>query len=287
MTTPEPRPKIKAKELLADIRSGMDDSALRQKYRLSAEGLQSVYNKLLQAGLITKDELDSVNQPFSNKTPCPACKTALPSDSKVCPHCGIVIAKYRAWQERVRLDGTASTEKQPSEVSHRAGANKGFVDARRDSARKERWYHRMAETVLPSEPPTKANRNPHRIPERIGLAVAVLLVVLVFISFLVPSGQHSGRTRTERDSSHSSDGMSHIKASCLATRNEKEWTMVMEMVRRGEREDVERMANLGLVAALRAGSEGEMIEYSFSRHVCKIRIPGYLGYWYVPSEFVD
>lgn len=43
---------IDAREVLQDIRSGIDDSALMKKYRLSAKGLQSLFDKLSNAGLI-------------------------------------------------------------------------------------------------------------------------------------------------------------------------------------------------------------------------------------------
>jgi len=44
--------RIKAKEALADIRAGMDDVALMKKYKLSAEGLQSLFTQLGEAGII-------------------------------------------------------------------------------------------------------------------------------------------------------------------------------------------------------------------------------------------
>jgi hypothetical protein len=44
--------RIDAREALRDIQSGMDDSALMQKYHLSTRGVQSLYAKLVEAGLI-------------------------------------------------------------------------------------------------------------------------------------------------------------------------------------------------------------------------------------------
>ncbi len=44
-----PKPKISAKELIADIQAGLDDQALMKKYGLSAQGLQSVFKKLVEA----------------------------------------------------------------------------------------------------------------------------------------------------------------------------------------------------------------------------------------------
>jgi hypothetical protein len=45
-------PRVKAKEALEDIRAGMDDISLMKKYKLSARGLQSLFKKLDQAGII-------------------------------------------------------------------------------------------------------------------------------------------------------------------------------------------------------------------------------------------
>jgi hypothetical protein len=48
---------IKAKEAVADIRSGMDDASLMEKYHLSAEGLQSLFDKLVTGGFIDLSEI--------------------------------------------------------------------------------------------------------------------------------------------------------------------------------------------------------------------------------------
>ena len=40
------RRKISARAAVADIRSGMDDIALMKKYGLSANGVQSLFDKL-------------------------------------------------------------------------------------------------------------------------------------------------------------------------------------------------------------------------------------------------
>jgi len=51
-----------AKEILTDIKTGMDDSALMEKYGLSEKGLQSLCKKFTDAGVL--------KQRLSN--PCPA-----------------------------------------------------------------------------------------------------------------------------------------------------------------------------------------------------------------------
>jgi Mor family transcriptional regulator len=55
MTDPVKR-KLSAKEILADIRSGMDASELKRKYGLSDKSLEYVCNKLAAAGALTDKE---------------------------------------------------------------------------------------------------------------------------------------------------------------------------------------------------------------------------------------
>jgi hypothetical protein len=53
------KPEIYAKEILNDIRSGMDDVNLMHKYKVTVKGLESVFRKLFAAGLISRQELDA------------------------------------------------------------------------------------------------------------------------------------------------------------------------------------------------------------------------------------
>ena len=50
--TAMPKPKIDAKSVLDDMRAGLGDAALMQKYNLSAKGLQSLFGKLVKSGLL-------------------------------------------------------------------------------------------------------------------------------------------------------------------------------------------------------------------------------------------
>jgi hypothetical protein len=87
--------KITAREILKDIRGGMDDALLMRKYQLSAQGLQSVFNKMVQAGVVTEEELDG-RVPLSARTVdiglfiCPACGNIQGSEFIECPRCGYV-----------------------------------------------------------------------------------------------------------------------------------------------------------------------------------------------------
>lgn len=49
--------KIKARDILADIRSRVSDEELMDKFQISKQGLHNAFEQLLRAGLITKEEL--------------------------------------------------------------------------------------------------------------------------------------------------------------------------------------------------------------------------------------
>ncbi len=53
---------IKAKEVIADIRGGMNDLELTEKYKLTPHGLESVLGHLVDSGLIGERELEDREQ---------------------------------------------------------------------------------------------------------------------------------------------------------------------------------------------------------------------------------
>ena len=53
-----PKLKISAETAAEDLRSGMSDSDMMQKYRLSPKGLVSLFKKLLEAGIVDQGEID-------------------------------------------------------------------------------------------------------------------------------------------------------------------------------------------------------------------------------------
>jgi len=63
-----PKPRIKARDAVRDIRSGMTDSGLMEKYGLSAKGLQSLFLKLLEAKALTQAELNQRRAIYHDKT---------------------------------------------------------------------------------------------------------------------------------------------------------------------------------------------------------------------------
>jgi uncharacterized OB-fold protein len=69
------------------------------KYRLSGTGLQSLFSKLTEAGLIERADLDE-RMPSFEKTveltmvKCPSCGMLQFSVFDECPQCGIIVKKY-------------------------------------------------------------------------------------------------------------------------------------------------------------------------------------------------
>jgi hypothetical protein len=51
--------RVSAKQILSDLRSGVDDEGLMVKYEFTPRQLQSVYRQLINAGLVTPMELAS------------------------------------------------------------------------------------------------------------------------------------------------------------------------------------------------------------------------------------
>ncbi len=51
------KPIINAKDIIDDIRSGLDDAELMRKYKLTSKGLQSAFTKLINNRLMTVDEI--------------------------------------------------------------------------------------------------------------------------------------------------------------------------------------------------------------------------------------
>jgi hypothetical protein len=100
--------KISAKELLADIRRGMDDDALMGKYGLTQQRLQIALKKMVDAGLLRQTAIDArTTRPVRERTDawnCPACGKPQPRkwEYDECPECGVIVAKFLKQQELKR-----------------------------------------------------------------------------------------------------------------------------------------------------------------------------------------
>jgi uncharacterized protein (DUF433 family) len=60
--------RIKARDAVRNIRSGMTDSELMEKYGLSAKGLQSLFVKLLESKAITRGEMNQRREIYHDTT---------------------------------------------------------------------------------------------------------------------------------------------------------------------------------------------------------------------------
>ncbi|MDQ7783753.1 MAG: hypothetical protein RDU20_12790 [Desulfomonilaceae bacterium] len=105
---------IRAVDAIADIRAGMPDSELMEKYRLSSKGLQDLFEQLVKAKLVAPTEIER-RMPSVDKTvdlrdfmtdmdwdelleepeeeipavwTCPSCGASKDTEYKVCPECG-------------------------------------------------------------------------------------------------------------------------------------------------------------------------------------------------------
>lgn len=102
-----PTRTLSAKQVADDVRAGMDDLALKQKYSLSDAHLQSVLRKLMDRRVLTESEvLDRGRRPIHRSAAvppmrpqqewrCPACDTTQTESFDECPICGVVVSKIR------------------------------------------------------------------------------------------------------------------------------------------------------------------------------------------------
>lgn len=91
--------KIRAKKILQDVRAGLNDNQLIEKYGITARTLQYVFRKLVQAGLMTDLEFyersklteSDVFRAFSEEPDavlrCPDCGEPLPEHGGDCLFC--------------------------------------------------------------------------------------------------------------------------------------------------------------------------------------------------------
>ncbi|AFM24492.1 hypothetical protein [Desulfomonile tiedjei] len=91
--------KIRAKDMVHDIREGLSDSQLIEKYGLTSRGLQYIFRKLVQTGLMTDLEFfersklteSEVFRAFSDHSSevikCPNCGQALSEQGDECIFC--------------------------------------------------------------------------------------------------------------------------------------------------------------------------------------------------------
>jgi hypothetical protein len=133
--------KISARQIVHDIRAGMDDSRLRQKYDLTDQGLESLYKRLLEKGLLSRSEIGNRHSPPRSATrrspvqhppqpigpdpiepwACPLCGEDFLQRYEECPKCGAVAAKAESLHHRAH--GVPRQYREPYDKTASASSN--------------------------------------------------------------------------------------------------------------------------------------------------------------------
>lgn len=113
---------VNAHEAAVDVKSGMSDADLMEKFKISSKGLQNLFDQLVTAGLVTPSEIDRrsawvdstvdlmgiLKDLGMDRTPkrqgagsrsvtrCPACGAPQTMEFDECPICGADLSQSRA-----------------------------------------------------------------------------------------------------------------------------------------------------------------------------------------------
>jgi hypothetical protein len=99
--------KISAKAIMSDLKAGLSDSELMQRYGISFQGLQDLFSKLVEAKLATKAYFEKRAMTQAGFGPkedkrrtCPYCGFSSGSAFTSCPRCGQDVTE---WLDTVEL----------------------------------------------------------------------------------------------------------------------------------------------------------------------------------------
>jgi hypothetical protein len=92
---------VDAKEILDDIKAGLGSTALMEKYQLSEKGLQSLFKKLKDAGVLKPKKREpekTTSAPSEDVTSawkCPICGNPQTTQYNQCPECSVIAARFQ------------------------------------------------------------------------------------------------------------------------------------------------------------------------------------------------
>ncbi len=135
--TESSKTRISARQVLSDIRSGMDHSALKAKYGLSDRALSSLYAKLSEKGYT--DPSANFSTAFPSRGPtertsspeatvswqCPACNLGQEGQPDECPRCGLLTAKANQLPREQTANG--SSREPDGKKNARMGSSRWFA----------------------------------------------------------------------------------------------------------------------------------------------------------------
>ncbi len=119
--------KVSAKELAGDVKSRLSHRALREKHGLAPSQLDRLLDRLVEAGLITREEAPrNLSGRIIETFKCPACGAPQTSKRPECSQCGVILASYekKAAKEAPAREAAAS-EKPPGAIGAFFKANWG------------------------------------------------------------------------------------------------------------------------------------------------------------------
>lgn len=94
-----PNRSLRGKEVVIDVRAGMDDSTLRTKYGLTPQGLTNLLEKLVWEGLLSPNEVaERSSAGTDGELPVYQCNTCSELQFAMlanCPHCGGMMSPKR------------------------------------------------------------------------------------------------------------------------------------------------------------------------------------------------
>jgi len=189
--------KITARDLLADLKTDMTDFDFMDKYKLSAQGIQSVFNKLVKAGLITQAELDA-RVSMSDRTVdlgfvCPSCGYLRNEEFDECPRCGFATPTYikrEREKERRKKEPPTPPKKAAAPVRRETSAATIALPAERPEppATAPEPRARVEEPPVPAEGLTETVKRSRLLVVAALAAYAVAVVALCIILLVMPAG---------------------------------------------------------------------------------------------------
>jgi len=164
---------LSAKEAISDIRAGASDEFLMKKYGVSEKGLKSLFQKLVEAKVLTQDELDGRGDHRDPTTAtqlfkCPSCGLPQNYEFKTCPQCGIIVEKFFN-----RSNDTAEPVKTPPVDREPTGHDTPHL-VESPLEQSKRAFEKVLELV--------------KVPRNAAVAGVVGTIIVVFVGYLIFSG---------------------------------------------------------------------------------------------------
>jgi hypothetical protein len=140
--------KVSDRDFTKDVRAGMGDMLLMEKYNLKPSEFRQIVRDLVEKGFLTEEDLDKTRDPMApaakRDTVCPSCGATFPGPVDECLKCGIVMSKY---EETVTLQPLAAYR---PKTPHEEAMAKAFDEVKRLDVKEREIRERAGLEGLPS-----------------------------------------------------------------------------------------------------------------------------------------